>query len=105
MAGSQLVLHNRDDAPQEIKDITRNIGLQSIVYAENLATGIAVSNAQTINTLTNTLATLLAKFSLKVDSYVDVANRIYYLLQNAYYTTPERAQRLVDLQNGAKGYF
>lgn len=105
MAGSQLVLHNRDDAPQEIKDITRNIGLQSIVYAENLATGIAARNAQTISELTDTLATLLAKFSLKVDSYTEVANKIYYLLQNAYYTTPERAQRLMDLQNGAKRYY
>ena len=105
MAGSQLVLHNRDDAPQEIKDVTRNIGLQSILYNENVATGVAVKNVQTINNLINTLGSLLFAQSQRVDSYTEVANKIYYLLQNAYYTTPERTQRLLDLQNGAKRYY
>ena len=77
MAGSQLVLHNRDDAPQEVKDVTRNIGLQSILYNENVATGVAVKNVQTINNLINTLGSLLFAQSKRVDSYTEVSNKIY----------------------------
>lgn len=101
MAGSQLVLHNRDDANQEIKDITRNIGLQSIVYNETASTGLAVKNANTIVALLDEMTVLLAKLSLEVDSYTQVANKLYYLIQNAYYTTPTRIQRLQELQQGA----
>lgn len=35
MAGSQIVLHERDNGAQNRKDETRNLGLQSIVNREN----------------------------------------------------------------------
>ena len=105
MAGSQVVLHNRDDAPQEIKDITRNLGLQSIVYKENASTGLAVNKADTIADLTNQLSSILTALSFEVDEYTYSANKIYYLLQNAYYTSSARIQRLQELQEQAKEFY
>ena len=105
MAGSQVVLHNRDDAPQEIKDITRNLGLASVVYNETISTGLAVNKAQTIRDLTDQLSKILITESFRLEEYIYSANQIYYLLQNAYYTTAERIQRLQDLQEQAKRYY
>ena len=34
-AGSQVVLHERDDGKQNRKDETRNLGLQSIIHRED----------------------------------------------------------------------
>lgn len=105
MAGTQVILHNRDDAPQQIKDVTRNLGLQSIIYNENASVGLAVKNSNTINAIIEEISNLIFSLSFQLEDYIDVSNRIYYLLQNAYYTNPTRTQRLIDLQDGAKRYY
>lgn len=105
MAGSIVVLHNQDNAPNAVKDITRNLGLQSVVYNEATSAGLAISKAKTIEDLTNQLSTILASLSLELEEYIEATNRIYYLLQNAYYTNSTRTNRFTKLQNEAKKYF
>ena len=105
MAGSQVILHNRDDAPQQIKDVTRNLGLQSIIYNENASIGLAVKNSNTINAIIEEISNIIFKLSFQLEDYIEVSNKIYYLLQNAYYTNSTRTQRLIELQDGAKRYY
>ncbi len=105
MAGSQVILHNRDDAPQQLKDVTRNLGLQSIIYNENASVGLAVKNANTINAIIEEISDIIFSLYFQLEDYIEVSNKIYYLLQNAYYTNSTRTQRLIELQNGAKRFY
>lgn len=84
MAGSQIVLHERDNGAQNRKDETRNLGLQSIVNREDTEVGQIISDANqqqvvaknVINTA-NKLATISKNLQWIADSISQILQTIY----------------------------
>ena len=84
MAGSQIVLHERDNGAQNRKDETRNLGLQSIVNKEDAEVGQIISDAnqqqkvaKNVISTANKLATISKNLQWIAESITQVLQTIY----------------------------
>lgn len=101
MAGSQVVLHRKDNASLENKNETRNLGLQSIVDRENTIVAQLISDASKQSQVAAQIAFDVQRMNSIMASLTWAANAIYNIINDAYMATPEKTQKFVDIQQGA----
>lgn len=83
MAGSQIVLHERDNGAQNRKDETRNIGLQSIVNRENSEVSGIISDANKQKSVALdiiTIANKLTKIAYNLDWIADSISEVLQII-------------------------
>lgn len=105
MAGSQIVLHERDNGAQNRKDETRNLGLQSIVNREDTEVGQIISDANQQQTVARNVINTANKLSTISKNLQWIADSISQVLQTIYMrrdkwagmnTIIEQASRIVE---------
>ncbi len=101
MAGYQLVLHNRDDAANSDKNVTRNTGLQSIVNREDTVTSELVYDASKQRDIAASITLTIEKLNGIIGNLTWIANSIYNVIQNAYMSDTTKTQKFVDIQQQA----
>lgn len=101
MAGSQVVLHERNDGKENRKNETRNLGLQSIVDREDSITGTLVNDASRQFQVARELYITISNLDAIVQNLVWIANSIYGVIQNAYISDTTKTQKFIDIQVGA----
>lgn len=84
MAGSQIVLHERDNGAQNRKDETRNLGLQSIVNREDEEVGQIISDANQQQVVANNVIATANKLSTISKNLEWIADDISQVLQTIY---------------------
>lgn len=84
MAGSQVVLHPRDNAAQNRKDETRNLGLQSIVNREDEEVGQIIGDANKQQTVASNVILTANKLSTISKNLEWIADSISQVLQTIY---------------------
>lgn len=84
MAGSQIVLHERDNGAQNRKDETRNLGLQSIVSRENAEVGQIISDANQQQTVAKNVISTANKLATISKNLQWIADSITQILQTIY---------------------
>lgn len=84
MAGSQIVLHERDDGAQNRKDETRNLGLQSIVNREDEEVSQIIGDANQQQLVANNVINTANKLSTISKNLEWIADSISQVLQTIY---------------------
>lgn len=84
MAGSQIVLHERDNGAQNRKDETRNLGLQSIVNREDEEVGQIISDATQQQTVAKNVISTANKLTTISKNLQWIADSISQVLQTIY---------------------
>lgn len=84
MAGTQIVLHERDNGAQNRKDETRNLGLQSIVNKENSEVDSIIADANKQKSVANDVISIANKLT-KISSNLQwIAESISEVLKIIY---------------------
>ena len=84
MAGSQIVLHERDNGAQNRKDETRNLGLQSIVKREDDEVGQIISDANQQQKVAKNVISTANKLAIISSNLQWIADSISQILQTIY---------------------
>ena len=101
MAGSQVVLHERDDGALNRKNETRNLGLQSIVDREDITVAQLVNDAAKQRDVSADLVLTINKMNTIIHNLTYVANQIYLVIQDAYMSDTTKTSKLLDIMQGA----
>ena len=83
-AGSQIVLHERDNGSQNRKDETRNLGLQSIVNREDAEVGQIISDANQQQVVAKNVINTANKLAIISSNLQWIADSISQILQTIY---------------------
>ena len=84
MAGSQIVLHERDNGAQNRKDETRNLGLQSIVNREDAEVGQIISDDNQQKKVAKDVISTANKLTTVSENLQWIAESISQILQTIY---------------------
>jgi hypothetical protein len=84
MAGSQIVLHERDNGTQNRKDETRNLGLQSIVRREDEEVSQIISDANQQQVVARNVVSTANKLTTISRNLQWIADSISQVLQTIY---------------------
>lgn len=100
-AGSQVVLHERDDGKENRKNETRNLGLQSIVNREDTVTAELIYDASKQRDVAASITLTIEKLNSIIGTLTWIGNSIYNVIQNAYMSDTTKTQKFVDIQQQA----
>lgn len=101
MAGTQVVLHERDDGAENRKNETRNLGLQSIVDREDITVQQLVNDAAKQRDVSADLVNTINKMNTIIHNLTYIANQIYNVIQDAYIANTDKTQKMIDILQGA----
>lgn len=101
MAGSQVVLHERNDGKENRKNETRNLGLQSIVDREDTIVSQLVNDASKQRDVSADLVNTISKMNSIIHNLTYIANQIYIVVQDAYMADTTKTSKMVDIMQGA----
>ena len=101
MAGTQIVLHSKDEEDNNKRDETRNLGLQSIVYHENNQVGQLISDASKQANMAADINNNIVKLTGIMNNLQWAANAIYKVVNAAYMSDIDKTQKFIDIQKGA----
>ena len=101
MAGSQVVLHEKDSGKENRKNETRNLGLQSIVDREDITVAQLVNDAAKQRDVSADLVLTINKMNTIIHNLTYVANQIYLVIQDAYMSDTTKTSKLLDIMQGA----
>lgn len=101
MAGTQIVLHRRDDSSVENKDETRNLGLQSIINRENEIVAELIYDASRQGQVASQINQDIRRMNSIMSTLNWAANTIFYIIQDAYMADTTKTQKFIDVQKKA----
>lgn len=101
MAGTQIVLHRYDNANNQNKDETRNLGLQSIVARENEIVAELINDASRQGQVASQINQDIRRMNSIMSTLNWAANTIFNIIQDAYMADTTKTQKFVDIQRGA----
>lgn len=101
MAGTQIVLHRRDDSSIENKDETRNLGLQSIINRENEIVSELIYDASRQGQVASQINQDIRRMNSIMSTLNWAANTIFYIIQDAYMADTTKTQKFIDVQKKA----
>lgn len=100
MAGSLVVLHEKDSGSEKTKNITTNVGVQSIVDKEDKETAQLVYRASAQRSITQSLVEDCERFDSIISTYTYVANSLYDLIQQVALEN-EKIDKMYDIESEA----